>query len=202
VTIQELDMLSLEGLHNLELVTGSLTVQNNAYSTPAEPDFITSLDGLRGLKYVGGGLAILQNYHLGDLGGIGPIVVPAAGSFVIQRQPQGAACCPAPVAPYVDTYNYCAVTCPLVGLGGTGGFVRVNKDCDDPDCEDNPYCEAPTPSPVAGPVGPTCVSMCMAVFNNIAFCTSCQGSGDKCFTGAACAPMTQAGCGGLTQCSN
>ena len=75
--------------------------------------------------YVGGGLAILQNYHLGDLGGIGPIVVPVAGSFVIQRQPQGAACCPAPVAPYVDTYTYCANTCPLVGLGGTGGFEEA-----------------------------------------------------------------------------
>jgi hypothetical protein len=156
VTIQNLDASTLEGLHNLELVTGSLTVQNNAFSAPVnEPDFITSLDGLRGLKYVGGGLAIQTNYHLVDLGGfVGPLVVPAAGAFVIQRQPQGAACCPGPCNGQVSTFSCCADTCPLVGLGGTGGFARVNYPCSDDKCKNNPYCEPPPgPQPCTGCFG-------------------------------------------------
>ena len=139
--------------------TGTLTIQQLGFSTPKEPDFITSLGGLRGLKYVKGALTIQENYHLDNLGGIGPIVVPfpLATTSTLQRAPLGAACCPAPCNGQDSTYLCCATTCgPLKELNNPGGFQEDNVPCSDLRCEDNPYCTAPTPSPVAGPTSPAC----------------------------------------------
>ena len=49
--------------------------------------------------------------------------------------------------------------CPLKDLNSPGGFQEVNYSCENPKCQDNPYCEEPTPptpSPVAGPTSPAC----------------------------------------------
>ena len=127
------------------MYTGALKIENNAFSGPSsaelDPDFITSLDGLRGLKYVGT-LAVQENYHLCDLGGfVGPLVVD--GASTLQRQPQCAACCPAPASPYLDTYSTCANNCPLKTQNHPGNFQEDKYSCSNPKCKDNPYCEAP-----------------------------------------------------------
>ena len=42
----------------------------------------------------------------------------------------------------------------MVGLGGTGGFARVNYPCSDDKCKNNPYCEPPPgPQPCTGCFG-------------------------------------------------
>ena len=138
--------------------TGALKIENNAFSGPSsaelDPDFITSLDGLRGLKYVGT-LAVQENYHLCDLGGfVGPLVVD--GASTLQRQPQCAACCPDKGPTWASTYLNCANTCFLKNLNDPGGFQEDNYSCSNPACQVNPYCTAPAgPQECTGCVGGT-----------------------------------------------
>ena len=147
VTLQQLNTQTLDGLHNLEIITGSLTVQQNTYNGGAA-DFLTSF-GLDSLSYVGGNLAFTQNYYAADLGGnFGPLVVKGVGSGLatnIIRYPNCPALCP-DQGIYSSTYIHCANVC---GIGKTinqvGGFTSTTLPANDPKCE----AITPTPSPVA-----------------------------------------------------
>jgi hypothetical protein len=147
VTLQQLNTQTLDGLHNLEIITGSLTVQQNTYNGGAA-DFLTSF-GLDSLSYVGGNLAFTQNYYAADLGGnFGPLVVKGVGSGLatnIIRYPGCPALCP-DQGIYSSTYIHCANVC---GIGKTinqvGGFTSTTLPANDPKCE----AITPTPSPVA-----------------------------------------------------
>ena len=116
----------------------------------------------------------------------------------LRRYPNCPALCP-DQGIYSSTYIHCANVC---GIGKTinqvGGFTSTTLPANDPKCE----AITPTPSPVAGPVGPDCVDLCLAVYNSILNCGTCQGSGEKCWDGANCIAKTGASCpAGRSQCT-
>ena len=196
VTLQQLNTQTLDGLDNLEIVTGSLTVQQNTFNGGAA-DFLTSF-GLDSLSYVGGNLFFSQNYYAEDLGGnFGPLVV-AGVNLIMTRYPGCPAQCP-DEGDRSSVYENCQIQCGIgKNLNQNGGFTSNMLPANDPKCE----AITPTPSPVAGPVGPDCVDLCLAVYNSILNCGTCQGSGEKCWDGANCIAKTGASCpAGRSQCT-
>ena len=196
VTIQQLNLQTLDGLDNLEIVTGALTITQNTFNGGAA-DFLLSF-GLDSLSYVGN-LFFTENYYAENLGGnFGPLVVAGLNPNV-RRYPDCPAKCPNQgIQP--STFVNCKVQCdPGKGLNEDGGFTTTTLPANDPKCE----AITPTPSPVAGPVGPDCVDLCLAVYNSILNCGTCQGSGEKCWGGANCIAKTGATCpaGWPTQCT-
>ena len=63
LAIQQLALPTLDGLENLELVAGSMSIQQNNWGSDDGNTYLNSLGALSNLRYIGGALAIQQNFQ-------------------------------------------------------------------------------------------------------------------------------------------
>lgn len=64
LTIQQLRLGSLDGLDNLAFVGGNVKVEQNAWGSTVDSEYVTDVSSLAGLDYVGGALTVQQNFHI------------------------------------------------------------------------------------------------------------------------------------------
>ena len=191
LAIQQLALPTLDGLENLELVAGSMSIQQNNWGSDDGNTYLNTLAALSNLRYIGGALAIQQNFHLETLDGLDRAEVGGALD--------------------VETYPNCASDCGRSLLGDSFAClsscqpVRTTTKCPDEQCGATPrptISRKPTPQPTAAGPRPTgqpgagtccfdspttdpCKCSSIAPPDNWCApseerCTSCQGAGNWC----------------------
>lgn len=185
--IQQLALPTLDGLENLELVAGSMVIQQNNWGSDDGNTYLNSLGALSNLRYIGGALAIQQNYHLESLDGLDRAEVGGALD--------------------IETYPNCASDCGRSLLGDSFAClsscqpVRTTTTC--PATDEQCVSRKPMPKPTPAGPRPTGTSgghccfwsatgnPCECDESHIAppdnwcapseeRCTSCQGAGNWC----------------------
>jgi len=187
LAIQQLALPTLDGLENLELVAGSMVIQQNNWGSDDGNTYLNSLGALSNLRYIGGALAIQQNYHLESLDGLEQAEV--GGALDVETYPNcncgDSFTCLSGCQPVRTTTK-----CPANDeqCGGTTPRPTISRK---PTPQPTPAGPRPTGQPGAGtccfdsPTTDPCKCSSIAPPDNWCApseerCTSCQGAGNWC----------------------